>query len=56
LCLRIAEPERAADTVRILVESGISIDSYSFGQPSLDEVFMTITGHAVAAPGTKEAK
>jgi ABC-2 type transport system ATP-binding protein len=36
---------RGADVVADLVRAGVGIAAFSLGQPSLDEVFMAITGH-----------
>jgi ABC-2 type transport system ATP-binding protein len=40
-----AEPERAAEAVGELTRSGIGVANFSLGQPSLDEVFLALTGH-----------
>ena len=40
-----ADPERAATGVGELARSGIGIAEFSLGQPSLDEVFLALTGH-----------
>jgi ABC-2 type transport system ATP-binding protein len=39
------EPERAAEAIAQLSRSGIAIADFSLGQPSLDEVFLALTGH-----------
>jgi ABC-2 type transport system ATP-binding protein len=36
----------AADGVRELTRAGIGVAEFSLGQPSLDEVFLALTGHA----------
>ncbi len=48
-----AETERAAEAVAELARSGIEIADFSLGQPSLDEVFLALTGHA-AEDGSAE--
>jgi ABC-2 type transport system ATP-binding protein len=40
---------RAAGAVAALSHTGISITSFALGAPSLDEVFLALTGHATAA-------
>ena len=40
-----SEPERAADAVAALARSGVGVASFTLGQPSLDEVFLALTGH-----------
>ena len=40
-----ADPERAAFGVAELARAGIGIAEFSLGQPSLDEVFLALTGH-----------
>jgi ABC-2 type transport system ATP-binding protein len=37
--------ERGAEVIADLVRAGVGIAAFSLGQPSLDEVFMAITGH-----------
>ena len=39
------EAERAAEAVAELARSGVQIAGFSLGQPSLDEVFLALTGH-----------
>ena len=40
-----ADPHRAAEAVGELTRSGIGVANFSLGQPSLDEVFLALTGH-----------
>jgi ABC-2 type transport system ATP-binding protein len=40
---------RAAVAVAALSHTGISITSFALGAPSLDEVFLALTGHVTAA-------
>ncbi|MEV7090907.1 ATP-binding cassette domain-containing protein [Streptomyces sp. NPDC093085] len=50
--------ERAARALAELARSGITVDNFSLGQPSLDEVFLALTGSgapAHPAPGTAPA-
>ncbi len=53
--------DQAAAAVAELGRTGIMIGEFAFGQPSLDEVFMTLTGQratctsAAAGAGTRPA-
>jgi ABC-2 type transport system ATP-binding protein len=38
------DPERAAEAIAELSRNGIAIAGFSLGQPSLDEVFLVLTG------------
>jgi ABC-2 type transport system ATP-binding protein len=40
-----ADSDRAAEAIADLSRSGIRIADFSLGQPSLDEVFLALTGH-----------
>jgi ABC-2 type transport system ATP-binding protein len=44
-----ADPDRAAEAVAALSQSGVRIATFSLGQPSLDEVFLALTGHTADA-------
>src|SRR5687768_13281773 len=44
LSVGCSDPDRAAEAVAELVRGGIHIGSFSLGQPSLDEVFLALTG------------
>ena len=39
------DPQRAAEAIAELSRNGIAIADFSLGQPSLDEVFLALTGH-----------
>ena len=43
-----ADPDRAAGAVAELSRAGVRIADFSLGQPSLDEVFLALTGHTAA--------
>jgi ABC-2 type transport system ATP-binding protein len=45
LSARISDPERVARALAELSRSGIDVTEFALGQPSLDEVFLTLTGH-----------
>ena len=40
-----ANPAKAAEAVAELTRTGIQVAGFSLGQPSLDEVFLALTGH-----------
>lgn len=44
LTARLQQGTRASQALHALEEAGIDVESFSLGQPSLDEVFLTITG------------
>jgi ABC-2 type transport system ATP-binding protein len=46
-----ADPARAAAGVAELARAGIGIAEFSLGQPSLDEVFLALTGHMAEDDG-----
>jgi ABC-2 type transport system ATP-binding protein len=49
-----ADGDRRAEAVAALTRAGIGVADFSLGQPSLDEVFLALTGHP-AEPGGPEA-
>jgi ABC-2 type transport system ATP-binding protein len=49
-----ADGDRGAEAVAALTRAGIGVADFSLGQPSLDEVFLALTGHP-AEPGGPEA-
>ncbi len=46
LSVRGSEPEQAAEALAALARNGIAVAEFALGQPSLDEVFLALTGHA----------
>jgi ABC-2 type transport system ATP-binding protein len=44
LSARVANPERAARALAELARSGVAVADFALGQPSLDEVFLALTG------------
>lgn len=44
----VPNPDRAAAAVGVLADTGVEIAGFSLGQPSLDEVFLALTGHAAS--------
>jgi ABC-2 type transport system ATP-binding protein len=56
LSARAPDPERVATALGELTQSGIAIAEFALGQPSLDEVFLALTGHpADEATPTEDA-
>jgi ABC-2 type transport system ATP-binding protein len=45
LSVACADPARAAEGVSAVARAGLGIAEFSLGQPSLDEVFLALTGH-----------
>ena len=46
LSAQIAHAARVPDAMAALARNGVSVREFSLGQPSLDEVFFALTGHA----------
>jgi ABC-2 type transport system ATP-binding protein len=44
LSARVANPERATRALAELARSGVAVADFALGQPSLDEVFLALTG------------
>ncbi|HSK99568.1 MAG TPA: ATP-binding cassette domain-containing protein [Rubrobacteraceae bacterium] len=44
LSARVTDPERVAHALAELSRSGVALTDFSLGQPSLDEVFLALTG------------
>jgi ABC-2 type transport system ATP-binding protein len=55
LSARVSDHHRVMDALSELSRMDIQVTSFSFGQPSLDEVFLTLTGHPAETGNTKEA-
>src|SRR5690606_17219431 len=49
LSVRADDPEAVAQALIELFRAGVRGTDYEFGQPSLDEVFLALTGHKVDA-------
>jgi ABC-2 type transport system ATP-binding protein len=54
LSVGCGDPDRAAAALAALSEEGLHTAGFSLAQPSLDEVFLALTGHA-AEPGDEPA-
>jgi len=50
-----SDADRAAEAVAALSRSGVRIAGFSLGQPSLDEVFLALTGHPAEEQGPEDA-
>jgi ABC-2 type transport system ATP-binding protein len=50
-----ADADRAAEAVAELARSSVGIADFSLGQPSLDEVFLALTGHPAEEEPAEEA-
>jgi ABC-2 type transport system ATP-binding protein len=55
LAASCADADRAAEAVAELARSGVGIADFSLGQPSLDEVFLALTGHPAEEEPAEEA-
>jgi ABC-2 type transport system ATP-binding protein len=55
LSARITDPGRAGVAITRLSDAGIEFADVGVGQPSLDEVFLALTGHHVAGDTHEEA-
>jgi ABC-2 type transport system ATP-binding protein len=49
-----ADADRAAEAVAELARAGIRVAGFSLGQPSLDEVFLALTGHPAEEESEEE--
>jgi ABC-2 type transport system ATP-binding protein len=54
LAVSCSDAERAATGVTELARAGVGIAEFSLGQPSLDEVFLALTGHMAESDHTLE--
>jgi ABC-2 type transport system ATP-binding protein len=50
-----ADADQAAEAVGELSRSGIGVANFSLGQPTLDEVFLALTGHLAEQDGAPDA-
>jgi ABC-2 type transport system ATP-binding protein len=56
LSARCSDPERVAKALSRMTKSGIGVTNYSLGQPSLDEVFLALTGHTADGDGATDGE
>jgi ABC-2 type transport system ATP-binding protein len=54
LSARVSDPDRVAAALAQLSHAGIALTEFALGQPSLDEVFLALTGHPADEPTDEE--
>jgi daunorubicin/doxorubicin transport system ATP-binding protein len=54
LSARVADPENASHALAALSHSGITVTDFALSQPSLDEVFLALTGQPAGNDTTEE--
>jgi ABC-2 type transport system ATP-binding protein len=54
LSVPVAEPARASEAIAELNGAGVALADFSLGQPSLDEVFLALTGHTAEESALEE--
>ncbi|MDQ3972847.1 MAG: ATP-binding cassette domain-containing protein [Actinomycetota bacterium] len=54
LSVSCSHADRAAEAVAELARSGVQIATFTLGQPSLDEVFLALTGHTAEEVATQQ--
>jgi ABC-2 type transport system ATP-binding protein len=54
LSARVADADRVAEALAALSHAGVAVGDFALGQPSLDEVFLALTGHPTTDDPTKE--
>ena len=54
LSVPVEDAERASEAVAALFSAEIEVGNFSLGQPSLDEVFLALTGHPAEEDETIE--
>ncbi|HEX5780480.1 MAG TPA: DUF4162 domain-containing protein, partial [Solirubrobacteraceae bacterium] len=54
LSVQCADGDRGAEAVAALSRAGVRIADFSLGQPSLDEVFLALTGHPAEPDSIEE--
>jgi ABC-2 type transport system ATP-binding protein len=52
---RLQDPAQAAQVLQILVSNRVEVAQFSLGNPSLDEVFLALTGRPAEAPAPEAA-
>jgi len=55
LTVRISNPNHVIHVLSELARLNIQVISFSFGQPSLDEVFLALTGHQTTNGDSEES-
>ncbi|MGH3320289.1 MAG: ATP-binding cassette domain-containing protein [Streptosporangiaceae bacterium] len=54
LSAQVGDPEGVPPALATLSGAGIAVTGFALGQPSLDEVFLALTGRPAASPATTE--
>ncbi|HEX4778941.1 MAG TPA: daunorubicin/doxorubicin resistance ABC transporter ATP-binding protein DrrA, partial [Acidimicrobiia bacterium] len=54
LVARVSDPNVVANALLALSRAGVAAAEFASSQPSLDEVFLTLTGHTVEVAGADE--
>jgi ABC-2 type transport system ATP-binding protein len=53
---QVSDPERVAETLTKLSQANIGVTDFALGQPSLDEVFLALTGQPAEEKSDEEAE
>ena len=56
LAARLANPAQAAEVLAVLTRGNVEVAEFSVGNPSLDEVFLALTGRTSEHPVPEEAR
>ena len=56
LAARLANPAQAAEVLAALTRANVDVAEFSVGNPSLDEVFLALTGRTSEHPVPEESK
>jgi ABC-2 type transport system ATP-binding protein len=51
---RLANPAQASDVLAALTRDSVEVAEFTVGNPSLDEVFLALTGHAAEAGASED--
>ncbi len=54
LSARVSDAERVAHALAELAKSGVAVTDFALGQPSLDEVFLALTGRPAENEDAKD--
>jgi ABC-2 type transport system ATP-binding protein len=55
LSVRASDPELVATALAALTQAGVAFNEFALGQPSMDEVFLALTGHPAETETTEDA-
>ncbi|WP_305094833.1 ATP-binding cassette domain-containing protein [Prescottella sp. R16] len=56
LTARVDDPQRVARALAALDDANLAVTTFALGQPSLDEVFLALTGHGAESTDTLQEK